>query len=69
MFDFDGMFGALTLENQTKLQFTISKSIFELTGPSGIWYRSLILKDNVGNTICSTIMVYLFILIILFLIY
>lgn len=51
------MFGALTLENHTKLQFSVSKSIFELTGPSGIWYRSLILKNNDGNSICSTIMV------------
>lgn len=57
VFNFDDTFGMLTIENDTKLQFSISKSILELTGPLGIWYRSLVLKDNVGNTICSTIMV------------
>lgn len=57
LINFDDTFGTLTIENQTRLQFSISKSIVELTGQLGIWYRSLLLKDNAGNTICSTIMV------------
>ncbi|XP_026804205.1 uncharacterized protein LOC113547860 [Rhopalosiphum maidis] len=56
LLSFDDTFGELKLENHTKLQFSISKSILELTGPLGVWYRSLLLKDNAGNTICSTIM-------------
>lgn len=57
LINFDDTFGVLTIENNTRLQFSISKSILELTGQLGIWYRSLVLKDNDGNTICSTIMV------------
>lgn len=57
LYNFDDTFGVLKLENHTKLQFSISKSILELTGPLGIWYRSLLLKDDAGNSICSTIMV------------
>lgn len=65
LLNFDDTFGALTLENHTRLQFSISKSILELTGPLGIWYRSLLLKDDAGNTICSTIMVCILIIILI----
>lgn len=65
LLNLDDTFGELTLENHTRLQFSISKSILELTGPLGIWYRSLLLKDNAGNTICSTIMVRILLIIIL----
>jgi len=65
LLNFDDTFGELTLDNQTRLQFSISKSILELTGPLGIWYRSLLLKDNAGNTICSTIMVCMLIIILI----
>lgn len=65
LLNFDDTFGELTLENHTRLQFSISKSILELTGPLGIWYRSLLLKDNAGNTICSTIMVRILIIILI----
>ncbi|XP_050528218.1 uncharacterized protein LOC126898318 [Daktulosphaira vitifoliae] len=52
--DFDNSFGKLTIENNTKIQFSISKSILNLIGQQGIWHRSLLLKNN-GKTICSTI--------------
>ncbi|XP_050440615.1 uncharacterized protein LOC126845769 [Adelges cooleyi] len=56
LYNLDDTFGKLTIENDTRLQFSISKSILELTGRLGIWHRSLVLKNTNGKTICSTIM-------------